>query len=68
MVLDCIKDHDSGLSSSERRDFLAFLCQEQKFTGEPMDTRELMNHLMNNLYAPTLNPILQGNYSYSQML
>lgn len=50
MVLDSINEYDMGLTDAkERTDFLAFLRQQQRSTGTSMGTRELMNHLMNNL-------------------
>lgn len=51
MVLKTIKEYDDEELSTERTDFLAFLRQQQKSTGVPMSTRDLMNHLMNNLYV-----------------
>ncbi|KAF5016196.1 hypothetical protein F66182_12201, partial [Fusarium sp. NRRL 66182] len=51
MVLKTIKEYDDEVLSTERTDFLAFLRQQQKSTGVPMSTRDLMNHLMNNLLA-----------------
>lgn len=50
MVLDSINEYDMGLTDTEERiDFLVFLRQQQRSTGTSMGTRELMNHLMNNL-------------------
>lgn len=50
MVLDSINEYDMGLTDTEERtDFLVFLRRQQRSTGTSMGTRELMNHLMNNL-------------------
>ncbi|KAH8652879.1 putative P450 monooxygenase [Ilyonectria robusta] len=51
MVLSAIREHDSGDGSSDRSDFLAYLRQQQKSTGIPIQRREMMNHLLNNILA-----------------
>ncbi|CAM1501277.1 Fc.00g104390.m01.CDS01 [Cosmosporella sp. VM-42] len=52
MVLDHIKEYDARDDNSmERADFLAYFRQHQKSSGDSMSTRDLMNHLMNNLLA-----------------
>ncbi|KAF4834326.1 Cytochrome P450 monooxygenase gsfF [Colletotrichum tropicale] len=52
MVLEGIKEYDAEeADTTHRRDFLAYLRQQQKSTGTIMSTWELMNHLMNNLLA-----------------
>ncbi|KAH0437089.1 cytochrome P450 [Colletotrichum camelliae] len=52
MVLEGIKEYDAQeADTAHRRDFLAYLRQQQKSTGTIMSTWELMNHLMNNLPA-----------------
>lgn len=54
MVLEQIEDYDSKAPATDRADFLAYFRKQQLSTGVQMSTRELMNHLMNNLYAVTV--------------
>ncbi|GKT70702.1 P450 monooxygenase [Colletotrichum tofieldiae] len=51
MVEKAIKKYDDGDNAVDRVDFLAFLRQQSKSTGEQMSRGELMNHLMDNLLA-----------------
>ncbi|KAH8683619.1 cytochrome P450 [Ilyonectria robusta] len=51
MVLEQIEDYDSKAPAADRADFLAYFRKQQLSTGVQMGTRELMNHLMNNLLA-----------------
>ncbi|KAF2804541.1 cytochrome P450 [Mytilinidion resinicola] len=46
-------DKESSSESEKRSDFLAYLQQQERGLEPQMSTREMMNHLLNNLYART---------------
>ncbi|KPI42555.1 Pisatin demethylase [Cyphellophora attinorum] len=53
MVEKAVREYDAALSEevAGRQDFLAYLRQQSKSTGEMLGKSELQNHLMNNLLA-----------------
>ncbi|KIX01166.1 uncharacterized protein Z518_08891 [Rhinocladiella mackenziei CBS 650.93] len=53
MVLKCLAEYDErdSESSDKRADFLAYLRGQEKSGGSRISTRDMMNHLMNNLLA-----------------
>jgi hypothetical protein len=54
MVLESLQLYDKRAQRGDvekRSDFLGYLRQQEKSGGSAINTRDIMNHLINNLYV-----------------